>query len=164
MVLEQEDKISRVLEHPTTLKLFIYLRSKTKEDIGVRETQRAVSLKSPSTAVWHLDKLEEAGLIEKLPSTLYRLSQEGKQLYRFQIPIRITTHFIRGFLIPRSAFQLSFIISMIISTFILVWFYPLLAAINGLLGMCVIVFISFSNLKSIENQMRFYAPKDRKKT
>ncbi|MCG3222212.1 MAG: hypothetical protein H7641_12610 [Candidatus Heimdallarchaeota archaeon] len=54
-------------------------------------------------------------------------------------------------------------ISMIISTFILVWFYPLLAAINGLLGMCVIVIISFSNLKSIETQMRFYAPKDRKK-
>ncbi|MCK4878401.1 MAG: hypothetical protein KAT03_12500, partial [Candidatus Heimdallarchaeota archaeon] len=80
-----------------------------------------------------------------------------------QIPIRITTHFIRGFLIPRSAFQLSFMISMIISTFILVWFYPLLAAINGLLGMCVIVIISFSNLKSIETQMRFYAPKDRKK-
>ena len=163
MVLKEENKINSVLEHPTTLKLFIFLRSKAKDCVGIREAQRAIFLKSPSTVLWHFDKLEEAMLVEKLPSTRYRLTQEGKKLYRFQIPIRITAHFIRGFLIPRNAFQLSFMISMIISTFILVWFYPLLAAINGLLGMCVIVFISFSNLKNIETQMRFYAPKDRKK-
>ena len=164
MVLNEENKVSSILEHPTTLKLFIFLRSKAKDSVGVREAQRAIFLKSPSTALWHFDKLEEAMLVEKLPSTRYRLTQEGKKLYRFQIPIRITVHFIRGFLIPRNAFQLSFLLTMTISTFILIWFYPLLAAINGILGMCINTIISFSNLKRMETQMRFYSLKDRKKT
>jgi DNA-binding transcriptional ArsR family regulator len=38
---------------------------KSSRPLGIRETQRALNLSSPSVAQYHLSKLENAGLIEK---------------------------------------------------------------------------------------------------
>jgi DNA-binding transcriptional ArsR family regulator len=40
---------------------------KIGEPIGVREVQRALKLSSPRLASYHLEKLEEAGLLKKTP-------------------------------------------------------------------------------------------------
>jgi DNA-binding transcriptional ArsR family regulator len=40
---------------------------KQKKPIGVREVQRALRLSSPTLAAYHLDKLEEAGLLKQTP-------------------------------------------------------------------------------------------------
>jgi DNA-binding transcriptional ArsR family regulator len=38
---------------------------KADRPVGVRETQRALSLSSPSIALYHLEKLREVGILEK---------------------------------------------------------------------------------------------------
>ena len=50
--------------HGTTLRVYWYLFRNTKP-VGVRETQRALSMSSPSTALYHLEKLRELGVTEK---------------------------------------------------------------------------------------------------
>jgi nitrate reductase gamma subunit len=40
---------------------------KQRKPIGVREVQRALKLSSPTLAAYHLDKLEEAGLLKQTP-------------------------------------------------------------------------------------------------
>ncbi|HLI46681.1 MAG TPA: winged helix-turn-helix domain-containing protein [Geobacterales bacterium] len=46
-----------------TLQVYLYLLR--KEEVGVREVQRALGLKSPSLAEYHLKKLEEMGLAKE---------------------------------------------------------------------------------------------------
>lgn len=40
---------------------------KQRKPIGVREVQRALKLSSPTLAAYHLNKLEEAGLLKQTP-------------------------------------------------------------------------------------------------
>ncbi|MCC6009599.1 MAG: hypothetical protein LM588_01195 [Fervidicoccaceae archaeon] len=48
----------------TSLRVYFYLLLKNDE-VGVRELQKALGFKSPSTAKHHLDRLVELGLAEK---------------------------------------------------------------------------------------------------
>jgi hypothetical protein len=41
---------------------------KQRKPVGVREVQRALKLSSPTLAAYHLDKLEEAGLLKQTSS------------------------------------------------------------------------------------------------
>jgi DNA-binding transcriptional ArsR family regulator len=50
--------------HGTTLRVYWYLL-RVANPVGVRETQRALSMSSPSTALYHLDKLRELGVADK---------------------------------------------------------------------------------------------------
>jgi DNA-binding transcriptional ArsR family regulator len=47
-----------------TLRVYRYVLRNNKET-GVREVQRALKLSSPTLAVYHLEKLEQAGLIKR---------------------------------------------------------------------------------------------------
>jgi len=47
-----------------TLKVYHFVL-KNKKETGIREVQRALKLSSPTLAVYHLEKLENAGLIKK---------------------------------------------------------------------------------------------------
>ncbi len=55
-----------------TLKVYWFLLRAEKGVVGVRETQRALGFSSPALAVYHLDKLAELGLVEKVRGE-YRL-------------------------------------------------------------------------------------------
>ena len=55
-----------VFENPITVRVYLYLMD--KDEVGIRETQRALDIGSPSTASWHLNILVEKGIAEKLPS------------------------------------------------------------------------------------------------
>jgi len=57
-----DDESSGVLKG-TTLKVYLFLLRKG-EPVGVREVQRALNLSSPSIALYHLSKLEDAGLVK----------------------------------------------------------------------------------------------------
>jgi len=50
--------------HGTTLRVYWYL-FRNPRPVGVRETQRALSMSSPSTALYHLEKLRELGVTDK---------------------------------------------------------------------------------------------------
>ena len=61
--------------HGTTLRVYWYL-FKSPQPIGVRETQRALSMSSPSIALYHLEKLRELGVADKDDSGGYSLRQQ----------------------------------------------------------------------------------------
>lgn len=48
----------------TTLRVYIYML-KMARPVGVREIQRAMGFKSPSTALYHISKLLDQGLVVK---------------------------------------------------------------------------------------------------
>jgi len=61
--------------HGTTLRVYWYLFRNAKP-VGVRETQRALSMSSPSIALYHLEKLRELGVVEKDASGEYFLKEQ----------------------------------------------------------------------------------------
>jgi len=61
--------------HGTTLRVYWYL-FRNARPVGVRETQRALSMSSPSIALYHLEKLRELGVVEKDTGGEYSLKQQ----------------------------------------------------------------------------------------
>ncbi|MGP8069221.1 MAG: hypothetical protein ACLP5V_04975 [Candidatus Bathyarchaeia archaeon] len=61
--------------HGTTLKVYWYL-FKSSGSVGVRETQRALSMSSPSIALYHLEKLRQLGVVDKDSGGDYFLKQQ----------------------------------------------------------------------------------------
>jgi DNA-binding transcriptional ArsR family regulator len=61
--------------HGTTLRVYWYL-FKSPGPVGVRETQRALSMSSPSIALYHLEKLRELGVVDKNAGGDYSLKEQ----------------------------------------------------------------------------------------
>ena len=61
----------------TTLRIYWQV-FKSNRPVGVREIQRAVGLSSPSTALYHLEKLRELGVLAKDEYGRYSLVEEVK--------------------------------------------------------------------------------------
>jgi len=61
--------------HGTTLRVYWFLFRNGKP-VGVRETQRALSLSSASVALYHLEKLREIGAVEKDEIGQYSLKEK----------------------------------------------------------------------------------------
>ncbi len=67
-----DEKVESLLKG-NTLRVYWHLLKTPGGSVGARETQRALKFSSPALAVYHLDKLEELGLVEKNTSGEYRL-------------------------------------------------------------------------------------------
>ena len=61
--------------HGTTLRVYWFL-FRNGGPVGVRETQRALSLSSASVALYHLEKLREVGAVEKDNMGQYSLKEK----------------------------------------------------------------------------------------
>ena len=127
----KENFDTEILIHPATLKLFLFAKTLYPEDFGVREAKRKLDFNSPSTVLWHLEKLEESGLIEKLPTNRYKLEKKGLDIKDLQVPVKLSAQIIRGELIPRRLFLVTFLLTTFIITLVLIFVNPLIAAING---------------------------------
>lgn len=68
--ISKESKI-----HGTTLRVYWFL-FRTSRPVGVRETQRALSLSSASVALYHLEKLRELGVVDKDDMGQYNLKDK----------------------------------------------------------------------------------------
>jgi hypothetical protein len=66
-----EEKIETVLKG-NTLRVYWFLLGRPEGSVGPRETQRALKFSSPALAVYHLDKLADLGLADKINGE-YRL-------------------------------------------------------------------------------------------
>ncbi len=132
-----DDATEDPFSNPTTLRIFLYVKSNDDNEIGVRETQRALELNSPSTASWHLEKLLSVGLLDKLPSNRFILNENGKSIDEFKIPMTISVRYVKGLLLPKFLIFFAFIIFNMIFT-ILLWIViddPVIIAINGLVSL-----------------------------
>ncbi|MBS7609701.1 helix-turn-helix domain-containing protein [Candidatus Bathyarchaeota archaeon] len=85
----------------TTLKVYWHLLGK-RDAVSVRELQRELRLSSPSVAAYHLQKLEDLGLVQKNPHGDYELTK--------MVPIGPLRSFLRisGLMVPRSLFYAAF--------------------------------------------------------
>ena len=78
----------------STLKVYLLLLEEGSA-LGVREVQRKIGFRSPSTAKYHLDKLVELGLVEKTRDGLYLAKDSSKP------PMLYAYISIYGTLVPR---------------------------------------------------------------
>jgi DNA-binding transcriptional ArsR family regulator len=62
----------------TSLRIYTYLFLHSGRGIGAREVQRALGFKSPSSAIFHLEKLRERGLAHKAQNGEYSLIERRK--------------------------------------------------------------------------------------
>jgi hypothetical protein len=62
----------------TTLLVYWYILEHEKNDVGIRSVQRALGFKSPSSAIFHLEKLNAANLLSKERSGRYVLIKRSK--------------------------------------------------------------------------------------
>lgn len=85
-----------------TLKVYRFIL-KNDKPVGIREVQRALNLSSPTLALYHINKLEEAGLIRKELNGYVVDRVVLENLVRF-----------RRILIPRNLFYMIFLISSLV--------------------------------------------------
>jgi len=110
---EKEADLSRAESElrGSTLRVYWYLFKKG-EGVGVREVQRALGMSSPSTALHHLDKLRELGLIEK--------DRFGQYVMLKEVKVGVLRFFMRfgTLVLPRYLFYAAFF-----STSLLIYLY-----------------------------------------
>lgn len=85
-----------------TLKVYKFVL-RSGGPVGIREVQRALGLSSPTLALYHMNKLEEAGLIKKESNGYIADRVVLENLIRF-----------RRILIPRNFFYMIFLITSLI--------------------------------------------------
>jgi DNA-binding Lrp family transcriptional regulator len=96
--LDEPDDVLRGL----TLKVYRFIL-KNNRPIGIREVQRALGLSSPTLALYHINKLEEAGLVRR----------ELNGYVADRIILRNLIRF-RKVLIPRNFFYTVFFVTSLI--------------------------------------------------
>ena len=91
----------------TTLRVYWYIFRNTKP-VGVRETQRALSMSSPSTALYHLEKLRELGVTDK--------DEMGQYFLKEQVPIGTLRMFLKigPLILPRYLFYAIFLTTALV--------------------------------------------------
>jgi len=154
---EQEiNKFNSMLENPITLKIFLYIKSRKSESVGVREVMRATNMKSSSTVSRHLENLDSIGLLRKLPSNRFIITSVGSSLKNFQVPVKLSASLIKRRFITIITYQISFLAAIFLSTIILIWFDKLLAAIIGLAGLLIGIILGLKHWSSIKHQINAY--------
>ena len=84
------------------LKIYRFIL-KNDKPVGIREVQRALNLSSPTLALYHMNKLEEAGLIKK----------EANGYVADRIVLENVIR-LRRILIPRTLFYMIFLITSLV--------------------------------------------------
>jgi hypothetical protein len=94
-----------------TLLVYMHILKGRQETVGVREVQRTLGFSSPSVAAYHLQKLQDLGLIENVYGD-YRLIKEVK--------VGVLRSFVSvgGVMLPRFLFYAVLVTSMLV-TFLL---------------------------------------------
>ena len=85
-----------------TLKVYRFILKNSKP-VGIREVQRGLNLSSPTLALYHINKLEEAGLIKKESDGYVADRIILENLVRF-----------RRILFPRNFFYMIFLITSLV--------------------------------------------------
>lgn len=101
-----QEKIESLLKG-NTLRVYWHLLKTPNDSVGARETQRALKFSSPALAVYHLDKLAELGLAEKLDGE-YRLTKT--------VNVGVLKQFVRfgALMVPRHLFYATMFTTLLI--------------------------------------------------
>jgi len=146
----------KVLEDSKTLKLFLFVKKEFPESVGIREALRSTKMRSSNTVSRHFIRLEEAGLVEKLKSNRFVLTNSGEAIQTVDVTTTIKAKIIKGSLITNNVFKASFLFTMTILTLILVFFSPIAASVNGIVGLLAHGVISLIGYRSERKKLRIY--------
>ena len=133
-VLGEKGKVNAELRG-NTLRVYVYALKKDR--VGVREVQRALGLSNPSLAQYHLNKLNELGLLRE---------QNGEYEIVTEVKVDVMRDFLRigTSLIPRFVFYAVFF--TIVGAY-MAWIYvtdysslPVVGLLTGLLALACAVF------------------------
>lgn len=106
-VAEDDDVIESELKGKTLL-VYMYILRMDQPVVGVREVQRALGFSSPSVSSYHLNKLQELGLVDNVRGE-YKLVRE--------IKIGVLRQFVTfgGVMLPRFLFYAVLTTTMLIT-------------------------------------------------
>ena len=113
-VSPSDAELESLVRGKTLLVYLFALRSKGGK-VGVREVQRALSFSSPSVAAYHLQKLEDLGIMKKNPTGQYLICR------RLKLGIMNQYIVLGQFSVPRHLFYASFTSILFFGYFILFW-------------------------------------------
>ncbi len=114
----------------TTLKVYLYILRSGRDNIGVREVMRALNMKTPSHAYYHLDKLVRHGLLERRHGEYYLVKSVRLDFLREYI-------IIGGSIVPKFMFYTSFFLTILIFTLLfprpyeLFWYVSLASSLTA---------------------------------
>ncbi len=141
MAETNEDIISAL--SGTALRVFVYALKKGK-DIGVRETHRDLGLKTASLAQYHLQRLEQLGLLGRTKNTKYFIQEEYENLRSLKIGILTEIYVFRGWLIPSLGMVAGFLAMSLIITLLFYFLISEAVAVGFTLTVMIIAIIYFS--------------------
>jgi len=128
-----EDKIASELKG-NMLRVYWHLLKAPKGVVGVRETQKSLGFSSPALSAYHLEKLVELGLVQKVRGE-YRLVRV--------VNVGVLRQFVKlgTFVLPRYTLYATMFITLLI--FYLtqlrdVNFYSVFALVFGILGTAIL--------------------------
>ncbi|WP_455140444.1 hypothetical protein [Candidatus Hodarchaeum mangrovi] len=104
-------EISEELLQGKTLRIYWFLLE--HPNTGIREMDRQLAFNSPSTVLYHVNKLFDAGLVRKVQDKYYIVEPINKGI--FSLYLKIGSR-----MIPRIVFYLSFLIAACILYFCIV--------------------------------------------
>jgi hypothetical protein len=109
--MDVEDAVLEAELKGKTLMVYMYIIKSDEDGVGVREVQRALNFSSPSVASYHLNKLQDLGLVE---------NKYGDYFLIREIKVGILKQFISlgGLMLPRYLFYAVLLSSMFL-TFII---------------------------------------------
>ncbi|UCD26964.1 MAG: hypothetical protein JSV75_02255 [Candidatus Bathyarchaeota archaeon] len=131
-----DDKRVASLLKGNTLRVYWCLLESLRGSLGPRGVQRKLGFSSPSLAVYHLDKLSDLGLVEKVSGEyhLTKIVEAGilKQFMKF-----------KGVIVPRNVLYATMLTTLFVfylTQFKEVNFYSIFGLIFGLLGSSILWF------------------------
>lgn len=100
-----------------TLLVYMHMLKQSGEPVGVREVQRELGFSSPSVSSYHLNKLQDLGLVE---------NEYGDYKLLTDVKVGVLKHFITlgGVLLPRYLFYAVLMTSMLITYLIQAPYFP----------------------------------------
>ena len=136
----EEAKVESELKGKTLL-VYMHLLKAGSQSVGVREVQRALGFSSPSVAAYHLQKLQDLGLIENIFGD-YRLIRE--------IKVGVLRSFVSlgGLILPKYLFYAVLVTSMLVTFIANFTFYPTREYITTLvMGMVPAIIFWYETVK-----------------
>lgn len=142
----EQDQIASQLKG-NTLRVYWHLLESSKNSAGPRDIQRKLKFSSPSLAVYHLDKLVELGLAEKVT---------GEYHLKKVVDVGVLKQFTRlgSLILPRHVLYASMwstLFLFFISQFKELSFYSLFALVFGSLGTVILWFEAIKIWRSKPN-------------
>ncbi len=140
--MDSDDKIASVLKG-NTLRVYWQVLKARDGVVGIRDTQRALGFSSPTLVIYHLEKLVELGLVEKVDGE-YRLVKI--------VDVGVLKQFVRigTFVFPRHllyAMMFTTLLIFFLTQFRQVNFYSVFALILALLGTSILWYETYQAWK-----------------